>query len=696
MSEPSLHEIAVAYLKAGWHPIELPEGSKAPPPDGRTGYGGSDMTLVEVEDAGWMGNIGLRMPVDVLGLDVDVYHGGDRTLDELLARCGALPPTWISHSGRNDGSGIRFYRVPPGFAWVASLAGIEIIQRVHRYAVVFPSRHPDGRPYDWADLIEARLRVRDELPAVEDLPELPWPWIAELSRAAPSDLELARSKPAAADELAAFIAAHNRADQPGYINTILEHFTKRTDQGYSRHDTMQHCLIWAMECVRAELASARPTLDLLAERWVRAVSPDSRRAQLSDGRRTTEWEAMVRHAVGKVVVRPEADIHYLRMTTVGPTMNPGPAAPNGSAPADAEVIGGYHSTLVTFHDLPEPFSIPPVTWHAEDLLCRDTHGELAGAEKSFKSYLGLCLDVGLAAGVAVLGHFPVAERQRVLVLVGEGGEGPFLRRLAEVCAGYGVSPASLRGWLRFTTDHASANSERFLGGIRRELETFEPALVHADPWYAYQPAATESNQLTSVGASLERVGDLCRAGGATALINHHFNRGVNGGLRQITGAGHAEWVDSWLLTQHREPPNLTAGIYRIRLDVGSRQWGGGSYDIDFTLTPAPFGRLAWTIREAIDDPAAWVDPLESYKAELLAVGRRMKAPQTRTAWIQRARGDDKKLRPALEELVADGRVVPAPGEDLWRPIPLVKPPVNVGDVLEKVPMYPNEEPLKDL
>src|SRR5207253_5721321 len=132
------------------------------------------------------------------------------------------------------------------------------------------------------------------------------------------------------------------------------------------------------------------------------------------------------------------------------------------------------------------------------------------------------------------------------------------------------------GWLRYTTDHASANSRRFLDGIRAELDTFGPALVHADPWYTYQPSATESNQLTSVGASLEIVGELCRQGGATALLNHHFNRGVNGGLRQITGAGHAEWVDPWMPSAHREPPDLAGGIYKLRLDVGSPQRAGGS------------------------------------------------------------------------------------------------------------------------
>jgi hypothetical protein len=661
MSEsPSTPNIAAEYHEAGWHPVELPPRAKALPPTGRTGYGGVNMTVAEIAAARWAGNIALRMPTDVLGLDVDAYKGGDRTLKDLVALLGALPKTWISFNGRIDGSGIRFYRVPPNMVWITALAGIEIIQWNHRYAVVFPSIHPEGRPYQWVD--QAEGVVSDVLPLVEDLPELPWAWVAHLSRAHADDIE-ARSEAVDLGGLEAFVTAHTKADAPGYIATIVDHFNEHRAKGFSRHDTMQHCLTWALEYVRAGVASARPTLTQLAEVWTPALAGDARRAELWSDRRTTEFEAMVRHAVGKANAKTEAELFRLHNEIVGPNMRPAlvvePPAPKLTPPE-----------LIRFRELPDPFVVPVVTWLAENLLCRDTHGELAGAEKSFKSYLGLTLDVGLAAGIDVLGHFPVAERQRVLVLIGEGGEGPFLRRLAEVCAGYGILPARLRGWLRYTTDHASASSLRFLDGIAQELESFEPALVHLDPWYTYQPAATESGQLTSVGATLERVGEVCRQGGATALINHHFNRGANGGLRQITGAGHAEWVDSWLLSRHRVAPNLTDGFYRLRLDVGSRQWGGASYDVDFKLIDVPISRLSWTVRVAVDDDESGEDPLERYKAELLKVGREWAEPQLRTAWIQRTSGDDKKLRPAFDELIGDGRIVPGPTPKTWLPIAL--------------------------
>lgn len=317
MTADRLRERALQYFKAGWHPLELPERSKGPPPEGRTGYGGSDMTADEIEAAGWMGNIGVRMPADVIGLDVDVYRNGGQALADLLARCGPLPNTWISHSGRDDGSGIRFYRVPPGLTWVAGRAGLDIIQRGHRYSAVAPSIHPDGRAYNWLRQTEGPTT---ELPVVEDLPELPWPWIGELSRAAQTDAG-ARSEAVDLTGLEVFVAQHQRADQPGYVGTILAHFTERWRAGYSRHDTMQHCLIWAMECVRAGLAAAWPTLQLFGDLWVEAVSPDARRAELWSDRRTTEFAAMVRHAVGKVVAKPEAEVVKLHDDIAGIPVN---------------------------------------------------------------------------------------------------------------------------------------------------------------------------------------------------------------------------------------------------------------------------------------------------------------------------------------------------------------------------------------
>jgi hypothetical protein len=130
------------------------------------------------------GNLGVRMPPDVLGLDVDNYGGkqGGASFDNAVQTLGELPGTYRSTSrGAEDLSGIRFFRVPAGlhWKWPEQFGGhVDIIQRVHRYAVVAPSVHPEGRFYQWFDEDGAQC----DMPSVTDLPELPSHWVEALSQ----------------------------------------------------------------------------------------------------------------------------------------------------------------------------------------------------------------------------------------------------------------------------------------------------------------------------------------------------------------------------------------------------------------------------------------------------------------------------------------------------------------------------------
>jgi P4 family phage/plasmid primase-like protien len=128
---------------------------------------------------------------EVIGIDVDHYtsggkekRGGDQ-LKTLEERLGILPATWIS-SARTDGtSGIRYYRVPRGLAFRGKIdKDIECIQKGHRFAVVWPSKHPDGGTYTWfepnADLTIPPAKV--EIPDARKLPELPESWLRFLTQ----------------------------------------------------------------------------------------------------------------------------------------------------------------------------------------------------------------------------------------------------------------------------------------------------------------------------------------------------------------------------------------------------------------------------------------------------------------------------------------------------------------------------------
>lgn len=181
------------YLEAGWHPFPLPARRKRKPPAGATGGApaASEALYRRWAETRSNGNIGLRLPPGVLGLDVDAYEGknGAVTLAALIRDHGPLPPT-ARLTSRTDGvSGIRFFHVPSGLSWRGEASvqledgtvskGIETIHWGHRYAVAAPSEHPNGGIYRWLDADGSELPA---VPAVTDLPQLPASWVHAMER----------------------------------------------------------------------------------------------------------------------------------------------------------------------------------------------------------------------------------------------------------------------------------------------------------------------------------------------------------------------------------------------------------------------------------------------------------------------------------------------------------------------------------
>lgn len=148
-------QAAEAYRDAGMGSIALPRGAKAPPVPGTTGK--EHRGLYTVTDADLRhhaayypgGNLGVRLPEDVIALDEDVRDKGDTTLAALEARLGLLPPT-LTNTARTDGSKHHFYRVPDGLRWHDAGPGVQVLWWGYRYAVAWPTVHPDtGTLYTW-------------------------------------------------------------------------------------------------------------------------------------------------------------------------------------------------------------------------------------------------------------------------------------------------------------------------------------------------------------------------------------------------------------------------------------------------------------------------------------------------------------------------------------------------------------------
>ena len=455
---------------------------------------------------------------------------------------------------------------------------------------------------------------------------------------------------ATAIEVRAFEAQHQDSKGPQYLNwltTAIETQWQPGNAGDPRTGRHPLACEWLAKVADESQLGLYPFRDgvLLVREWWRRVTPSERHGR--------EWAGMLSWAVGRALAKANAQ-------------------PTDATAEDqsAEALEGDDNTLIQFHELPDPFVIPPIEWHAKGLLMQGTHGELGGPEKSMKSYLALATTIGIALGQPVLGHFEVPERQRVLMLSGEGGEIGMLRRVERITAAYGATIADLRPWLRYTAMTAPLTSSLMLDSIRAAVEEFDPAIVWLDPWYAYAPgsAVASSALLTDIGQVLS---NWRQAVGVerTAMINHHLNTGGTGdGLQRLAGAGHAEWCDSWMLVDHRERPAVDEGRFRLRLRVGSRQWGGGDYAVDMNLGRfdpehgVHVGSIHWRVG-GLAATAAETDD-ERHQAVMieaqLAIKRYMRRqdrPVGRNELIEAVGGRKERIRAALTILIERGEVI---------------------------------------
>lgn len=188
-SQPRPVEAALAYARRGWpvfpchHPV--PGGCSCRSPGcasaakhPRTKRGLHDATTHPEVIARWWrawprANVAIRTGAGraagargLVVLDVDPLHGGEASLDRLLATHGPLPSTRVVRTG-NDG--VHLYFCHPG-GTVANSAGTRLgpgldVRGDGGYVIAPPSMHATGATYRWG--------------TIRDLAPVP-PWLCDL------------------------------------------------------------------------------------------------------------------------------------------------------------------------------------------------------------------------------------------------------------------------------------------------------------------------------------------------------------------------------------------------------------------------------------------------------------------------------------------------------------------------------------
>lgn len=162
---------ARTYAEAGWPIFPAHPRTKAPLTPNGLYDATADLDQIE---RWWTAYpdalIAHRIPPGVLILDVDPRHGGAHTLNGIKEHI-PLPVTRRHISGRNDGGGHLWFRMPPGKLTTRPLTewarahgygheadhgrwstGIDLLHHLLRYTILPPSPHPDtGEPYHWRD-----------------------------------------------------------------------------------------------------------------------------------------------------------------------------------------------------------------------------------------------------------------------------------------------------------------------------------------------------------------------------------------------------------------------------------------------------------------------------------------------------------------------------------------------------------------
>lgn len=301
-------EAALALWAAGWRGVlPLPERSKANPPSGYTGAQGGWPSYADVH--AWTegreadGNVCLRLPQHVLGVDVDDYADkrGAATLAAAVERWGDLPATWTITS-REGASGIRLFTVPEHLHWPGELPGgdVELLQYRHRYAVAPPSLHPEGRRYRWQ---RPDGTTSLTAPPVDDLPLLPQRWVDGLT-AGRAAADVAR---AGVDRggAGAWLAAHDGTGRPCPAVRAAARRALLDLRAGSRHDGALRATMRLASLAAERHSGAVAALGDVHAAFLTACA-DARRGTVRSPETTAhEWLSLLVGAVDVAAAQPE-------------------------------------------------------------------------------------------------------------------------------------------------------------------------------------------------------------------------------------------------------------------------------------------------------------------------------------------------------------------------------------------------------
>ncbi|WP_327698862.1 AAA family ATPase [Streptomyces sp. NBC_00459] len=511
------------YRRCEWNALPMPRRKKSPPPEGYTGNTNAMPNVSDVErwkhdKAYEFGNVALRMPRDVIGIDVDAYKGGLETLAELEDKLGALPKTWSSTS-KTDGSRIMFFRVQPDKKWPGDLgAGIEVIQRTHRYAVVYPSKHPDtNAQYRW---LNKHGRKTEQIPMKSDLAALPRDWQEELLSGKPTSAAAGNLPPQNITDAETSEWLNARPTPDSYPCPLMDgaRWQAREALGVSGHDSAKAATWQLVNLAREGHRGINKALAGVEDDFVEAVK--DRRPSEEEAR--DEFAKLVIGAVGKARTTDALPPCYCT------------GVEDVAAEDDDERLAAFEAEFLTTDDLDK---IEPPKYLIKGQLTKNTTARLNGAPGSNKSIIALDMAACVAAGVDWKGHKVRPDQGKVVYLYAEGREG---------------LPRRVRAWEKFHDRKMTGvvflprpvliSNKAEWKRLIAFCEKTKPALIVLDTQARIFAGIVENDNAEMGLAFEEAIEKLRRATEACVLLIHHSTGETEKGrgASVITGALNTE------------------------------------------------------------------------------------------------------------------------------------------------------------
>lgn len=685
------------YAGAGWRgvlPVGRAPAQKTPPPLGWTGHGAGDTWPSGADRQAWADgpegarNIALRLPPDVIGLDVDDYGSktGGATLAGLIERFGPLPPTWVT-SARTDGvSGIRLYRLPPsgvGRHWPGEAGdNIEIVQTGHRYALVWPSVNPDaaGAVYRWRPQAnDGRLTWADTaehpLPRPEELPELPAAWVEGLA------LSYDRVQPAglADDAVRAWLEACRRAEALDEVCPPVRRAGEEAARALlegrarSRHELTRDAVRTVVAYGGEGHVGAWQVLGWLRDAWMSALEAERGRDAAGEWLRLLTGGVRLaaaandppRQACDCALRAGEGvsfEVPFGMAGAVEPlTTVPGEFGAGGEQERARDLADELLARMLTPEQMrKQPNPVPLIN----GLLDMDSLAYLIAAPGSFKSFVALDMAGHVGRGEAWQGR--QVRAGEVVYLVAEGVAGMTLRVRAWE-ATYGDMSA-----VRFLPVPVQASNPQAWGALIEACRRVGPNLIILDT-QARITVGMDENDATKMGEFIHAAEQLRAVTGACVLVVHHTGRagGNARGSSAIDGAQASELkltrapgdmnVVMSLDKQKDAADDAKIHLVMERVDGGVDEETGRDLS---SLVVKPAGPFA----QPIVVPKPWLDELTDNQRKIVEVlaehiGQQGGTKAEIRALIKDRFGDMRgsSFYTAFDKLVQQGKILPIEG-----------------------------------